>query len=75
LIAAGLRRLPRCRLDPVTVADLTKEELARLLREAEKAHGQYEKEKLGGERDADWPSWYAEFIVNALRERAKRPGA
>jgi hypothetical protein len=58
----------------VTLADLTKEELARLLREAEKAHGQFEKEKLGGERDADWPSWYAEFIVNALGARAKGSG-
>jgi hypothetical protein len=58
----------------VAGADLTKEELARLLREAEEAHGQYEKEELGGERDADWPSWYAEFIVNALRERAEGPG-
>ena len=58
----------------MTVADLTKEELARLLREAEKAHGQYEKEKLGGERDTDWPAWYAEFMINALRERAKGPG-
>jgi hypothetical protein len=58
----------------VAGADLTKEELARLLREAEEAHGKYEKEELGGERDADWPSWYAEFIVNALRERAERPG-
>lgn len=58
----------------MVLANLTKEELARLLREAEKAHGEYEKEKLGGVRDADWPSWYAEFIINALRERAKGPG-
>jgi hypothetical protein len=58
----------------VAGADLTKEELARLLREAEEAHGQYEKEELEGERDADWPSWYAEFIVKALRERAEGPG-
>ena len=56
----------------MALADLTKEELTRLLREAEKAHGQYEKEELGGERDEDWASWYAEFIVNALRERAAR---
>jgi hypothetical protein len=56
----------------VAGADLTKEELARLLREAEEAHGKYE-EELGGERDADWPSWYAEFIMNALRERAEGP--
>jgi hypothetical protein len=48
--------------------DLTKEELTRLLREAEAAHGRYEREELGGERDADWAPWYAEFIVNALRE-------
>jgi hypothetical protein len=52
------------------MADLTKEELTRLLREAEKAHGRYEMEELGGERDADWASWYAEFIVSALRKGA-----
>jgi hypothetical protein len=50
------------------VADLTKEELIRLLQEAEKAHGRYEKEELGGVRDEDWAAWYAEFIVNALRD-------
>jgi hypothetical protein len=58
----------------VALADLTKEELTRLLREAEEAHGQYEKEELGGERDADWAAWYAEFIMNALRERSGEPG-
>jgi hypothetical protein len=57
----------------MALADLTKEDFARLLREAEKAHGQYEREELGGERDADWPSWYAEFIVNALRRSAEGP--
>jgi hypothetical protein len=55
-------------------ADLTKEELTRLLREAEAAHGRYEAEELGGERDKDWPAWYAEFIVNALQERSEDPG-
>jgi hypothetical protein len=50
--------------------ELTQEELARLLREAEAAHARYETEELGGERDEDWPSWYAEFIVNARREAA-----
>jgi hypothetical protein len=50
------------------VAELTKEELTRLLIEAAKAHGEYEKEELGGERDEDWPAWYAEHIVNALRD-------
>jgi hypothetical protein len=50
------------------VAELTKEELTRLLKEAEAAHGKYEAEELGGERDEDWPAWYAEYIVNALRD-------
>jgi hypothetical protein len=52
----------------VAPPDLTKEELTRLLREAEAAHGQYEKEEFGGERDEEWAQWYAEFIVNALRD-------
>jgi len=54
--------------------DLTKEELTRLLREAEAAHGVYEKEELGGVRDEEWATWYAEFIVTALRERTEGPG-
>jgi hypothetical protein len=45
----------------------TKEDLEKLLREAEKAHGEYE-QKLG-KRDDNWPSWYAEFIVKKLQER------
>jgi hypothetical protein len=58
------------RLAAVPPADLTKEELTGLLREAEKAHGKYETEELGGVRDEEWAPWYAEFIVNARRERA-----
>jgi hypothetical protein len=57
------------------VAALTKEELTRLLREAEEAHGRYEKEELGGKRDEDWPAWYAEYIVNALQQRGEEAGA
>ncbi len=49
------------------VADLTPEELAELLREAERAHGEYEKEL--GAPDADWPGWYAAFVLDRLRER------
>jgi hypothetical protein len=55
--------------------DLTKEELARYLRAAEAAHGKYETEELGGVRDEEWAEWYAEFIVNALRERSEGPSA
>jgi hypothetical protein len=59
----------------MALEDLTKEELTRLLREAEAAHGHYEKEELGGVRDEEWAPWYAEFIVNALRDRGARDDA
>jgi catechol 2,3-dioxygenase-like lactoylglutathione lyase family enzyme len=36
-------------------------DLAQALRRAEAAHGQHEKRT--GERDQDWPSWYAEYMV------------
>jgi hypothetical protein len=47
--------------------DLSKERLETLLREAEKAHGEYE--KTLGHADANWPAWYAEFIVKKLTDR------
>lgn len=46
--------------------DLTEEQLAGLLRAAEQAHGEYERE-LGG-RDEDWPGWYARYILERLGE-------
>jgi len=45
-------------------AQLTREELARLLREAEQAHAAYEKEL--GSRDEGWPGWYADYILRRL---------
>jgi catechol 2,3-dioxygenase-like lactoylglutathione lyase family enzyme len=36
-------------------------DLAQALRRAEAAHGEHEK-KLG-QRDADWPSWYASYMI------------
>jgi len=36
-------------------------ELAGSLRRAEAAHGEHEKRT--GQRDADWPNWYAEYMV------------
>ena len=47
--------------------NVTPEELAELLREAERAHGEYEREL--GARDEDWPSWYAGYILDRLAER------
>jgi hypothetical protein len=44
--------------------DLTREQLAELMREAERAHGEYEREL--GRRDDDWPSWYADYVLRRL---------
>ena len=57
-------RLPG-RLDADHTTFTSSTDLAGALRRAEVAHGQYEKRT--GQRDADWPNWYAEYIV---REQA-----
>jgi catechol 2,3-dioxygenase-like lactoylglutathione lyase family enzyme len=44
-------------------------ELASALRRAATAHGEHEK-RTGGQHDANWPDWYAEYIV---REHAGEP--
>ncbi len=44
--------------------DLSVERLAELLREAEAAHADYE--GALGHADADWPAWYARYIVDKL---------
>jgi hypothetical protein len=49
----------------VNPADLSREQLAGLLREAERAHAEYEREL--GERDEDWPDWYAGYILERLK--------
>ena len=36
-------------------------DLASAMRRAEAAHGEHE--KLLGQRDEDWPSWYAEYMI------------
>jgi hypothetical protein len=51
----------------VAQVETTSEELAQLLREAEHAHGEYEREL--GRRDDDWPAWYADYILRQLEER------
>jgi hypothetical protein len=57
-------RLPgRVDADHTTFTSST--ELATALRRAAAAHGEHEKRT--GQRDADWPNWYAEYIV---REQA-----
>ncbi len=49
------------RVDGDGAAFTSPADLATALRRAEAAHGEYEKRT--GERDANWPEWYAEYLV------------
>jgi catechol 2,3-dioxygenase-like lactoylglutathione lyase family enzyme len=60
-------RLPG-RVDANDTTFTSSTELAAALRRAEAAHGEHEMRT--GQRDADWPNWYAEYIV---REQAGKP--
>jgi catechol 2,3-dioxygenase-like lactoylglutathione lyase family enzyme len=53
-------RLPG-RIDATETAFGSASDLASALRRAEAAHGEHEKRT--GQRDADWPSWYAAYMV------------
>jgi hypothetical protein len=50
-------------------------ELAQALRRAAAAHGRHEEEI--GHADADWPAWYAQYMVGeqAGRPAGSAPGA
>jgi catechol 2,3-dioxygenase-like lactoylglutathione lyase family enzyme len=60
-------RLPG-RVDADDTTFTSSRELASALRRAAAAHGEHEKRT--GQHDADWPNWYAEYIV---REQAGKP--
>ena len=67
LVQEVTERLPgRVDADDTTFTSST--ELATALRRAGAAHGEHEKRT--GQHDADWPDWYAEYIV---REQAGKP--
>jgi hypothetical protein len=53
-------RLPG-RVDSSTTTFASSGELANALRRAESAHSEHEKRT--GQRDEDWPTWYADYIV------------
>ena len=53
-------RLPG-RIDLAGTAFSSSNDLASALRRAKTAHGQHEKRT--GQRDANWPDWYAEYMV------------
>jgi catechol 2,3-dioxygenase-like lactoylglutathione lyase family enzyme len=57
-------RLPG-RVDPAATSFGSASDLASALRRAEAAHGEHEKRT--GQRDENWPDWYAEYMV---REQA-----
>lgn len=67
LLQEVTERLPG-RVDATDTTFASSAELAAALRRAETAHGEHEKRT--GERDANWPAWYAEYMV---REQAGRP--
>ena len=60
-------RLPG-RVDASDTTFTSSTELAAALRRATAAHGEHEKRI--GKHDADWPDWYADYIV---REQAGKP--
>jgi catechol 2,3-dioxygenase-like lactoylglutathione lyase family enzyme len=60
-------RLPG-RVDADDTTFTSSRDLASALRRAEAAHGEHEMRT--GQRDADWPTWYAEYMIN---EQAGKP--
>lgn len=54
-------RLPG-RVDTGTTTFASVNDLASALRRTEAAHGEHEK-RNGGQRDANWPDWYAKYLV------------
>ena len=53
-------RLPG-RIDPATTTYASASDLASAMRRAEVAHGEHEKRT--GQRDENWPDWYAAYMV------------
>jgi catechol 2,3-dioxygenase-like lactoylglutathione lyase family enzyme len=53
-------RLPG-RIDSATTSFSSVSDLANALRRAETAHGEHERRT--GQRDANWPDWYAEYMA------------
>ena len=55
-------RLPG-RIDSTATTFASANDLASAFRRAEAAHGEHEKNVLGGQRDENWPEWYAAYMV------------
>ncbi|HEY5883363.1 MAG TPA: VOC family protein [Pyrinomonadaceae bacterium] len=52
----------RGRVDPGAISFGSATDLASAFRRAEAAHGEHEK-RSGGQRDANWPDWYAKYMA------------
>jgi catechol 2,3-dioxygenase-like lactoylglutathione lyase family enzyme len=50
------------RIDSATTTFASANDLASAFRRAEAAHGEHEK-RTGGQRDENWPDWYAAYMV------------
>ena len=50
------------RIDSNTTSFASASDLASAMRRASAAHGEHEK-RNGGQRDENWPDWYAEYMV------------
>jgi catechol 2,3-dioxygenase-like lactoylglutathione lyase family enzyme len=61
-------RLPG-RIDAAKTTFASAADLASAFRRAEAAHGEHEK-RTGGQRDANWPEWYAAYMI---AEQAGKP--
>jgi catechol 2,3-dioxygenase-like lactoylglutathione lyase family enzyme len=60
LLQEVTQRLPG-RVDAAETEYASQTDLANAMRRAETAHGEYEKRL--GQRHADWPSWYAAYMI------------
>jgi hypothetical protein len=54
------RRLPG-RIDPATTTFASANDLASAMTRAAAAHGEHE--KRNGQRDGNWPDWYAAYMA------------
>ncbi len=50
------------RIDPTATTFASASDLAAAFRRTEAAHGEHEK-RTGGQRDENWPDWYAAYMV------------
>ena len=56
------------RIDADGAAYSSRQDFAAALRRAEAAHGEYEK-RNGGQRDENWPDWYAAYLIGEQQGR------